>query len=440
LVPKFKADIKKLRDGLSAYGSGFKQVLEKVKSGEVKTTQEANTAIGVYKENIHGMEKLTVQIADDFDKMMASGLVEANEIETKLITSIVAISVIAFILTILIVIATLRGILKPLGQMLDMVTDMAKGEGDLTRRLDTSANDELAEISGMFNLFIEKLHGNISQISETSQQVAATSTQLHATAEQIATGAEEVAAQTATVATAGEEMTATSSEISQSCQYASEGSQQANQAALAGVQAVKETIAVMGSIADKVKSSAATVGGLGSRSDQIGEIVGTIEDIADQTNLLALNAAIEAARAGEQGRGFAVVADEVRALADRTTKATKEISEMIKAIQSETRSAVAAMEEGVLEVAKGSEKAAKSGEALEQILDKIGAVSSQITQVATAAEEQTATTSEISNNMHMITEVVQTSSRGASETAVAASELSRESDQLQRLVSQFKLN
>jgi methyl-accepting chemotaxis protein len=196
----------------------------------------------------------------------------------------------------------------------------------------------------------------------------------------------------------------------------------------------------MNSIALRVKSSAKAVESLGSRSDQIGEIVGTIEDIADQTNLLALNAAIEAARAGEQGRGFAVVADEVRALAERTTRATKEISGMIKAIQHETKSAVIAMEEGVSEVAKGSDKAADSGRALEQILQQINDVNGQIHQVATAAEEQTATTSEISNNMMQITDVVAQTSRGAQESAAAANQLSVLAEDLKRIVSQFKID
>jgi methyl-accepting chemotaxis protein len=188
-----------------------------------------------------------------------------------------------------------------------------------------------------------------------------------------------------------------------------------------------------------VKESAKTVGSLGSRSDQIGAIIGTIEDIADQTNLLALNAAIEAARAGEQGRGFAVVADEVRALAERTTRATREIGEMIKAIQNETRGAVTAMEMGVHQVESGTEEAAKSGQALQEILQQVNDVAMQVNQIATAAEEQTATTREISRNMQQITEVVQQTSQGAQDSATAASRLSGNAEELQKLVQHFKL-
>jgi methyl-accepting chemotaxis protein len=333
----------------------------------------------------------------------------------------------------------LRTIMKPVDALRVMLMDISQGEGDLTKRLDDTTKDELAEICKYFNLFIEKLRNIISNISQTSSQVAAASSQLHSTADRIATGSEEVAAQAGTVATAGEEMSATSGDIAQNCQRAAEGAQRASKAASDGALVVERTVAVMGQIAEKVQESAKTVESLGARSDQIGAIIGTIEDIADQTNLLALNAAIEAARAGEQGRGFAVVADEVRALAERTTRATKEIGEMIKAIQRETKGAVTAMEQGVIQVETGTVEAARSGEALRDILSQVNDVAMQVNQIATAAEEQTATTSEISNNMMQITEVVQQTSQGAHESAKAAAQLSGNAEELQRLVHQFKL-
>ncbi|MDD2855096.1 MAG: HAMP domain-containing methyl-accepting chemotaxis protein [Desulfuromonadaceae bacterium] len=333
----------------------------------------------------------------------------------------------------------MRTIMKPVDALRMMLMDISQGEGDLTKRLDDTTKDELADVSKYFNLFIEKLRNMISQIASTSSQVASASTQLHATAERIATSAEEVAAQAGTVATAGEEMSATSGDIAQSCQMAAEGAQSASQSAQNGAAVVERTVVVMGQIAEKVQETARTVESLGQRSDQIGAIIGTIEDIADQTNLLALNAAIEAARAGEQGRGFAVVADEVRALAERTTRATREIGEMIKAIQHETRGAVAAMEQGVHQVETGTEEAQKSGQALQEILQQVNDVAMQINQVATAAEEQTATTSEISNNMMQITDVVQQTSQGAHESATAAAQLNGNAEELQRLVRQFRL-
>jgi methyl-accepting chemotaxis protein len=318
-------------------------------------------------------------------------------------------------------------------------TSHAMAQGDLTQRANLTTGDELGSIAKAFDAMAISFTDIVRRVSETSTQVAAASTQLQATAEHIATGAEEVAAQASTVATAGEEMSATSNDIARNCQMAAEGANGASQAASDGAAVVERTVAVMGEIAAKVQETAKTVENLGVRSDQIGAIIGTIEEIADQTNLLALNAAIEAARAGEQGRGFAVVADEVRALAERTTRATKEIGEMIKAIQRETKGAVTAMEQGVQQVETGTEEAAKSGQALQDILAQVNDVAMQVSQIATAAEEQTATTSEISSNMMQITEVVQTTSQGAHESATAAAQLSGNAEELQRLVRQFKL-
>jgi methyl-accepting chemotaxis protein len=246
-------------------------------------------------------------------------------------------------------------------------------------------------------------------------------------------------AQTGTIATASEEMAATSDGIAQNCTTAAESSKQGNLLVAEGVSVVQETVAGMHRISERVKATAASLGSLGSRSDQIGEIVGTIEDIADQTNLLALNAAIEAARAGEQGRGFAVVADEVRALAERTTKATKEIAHMIKSIQSETADAVKSMGEGVNEVERGSGDAARSGDALSQILTQISSISMEVNQIATAAEEQTATTMEITNNITAISEVVTMSASCSHDSASAAKELLARAEELHHLVDRFTL-
>jgi methyl-accepting chemotaxis protein len=279
----------------------------------------------------------------------------------------------------------------------------------------------------------------LSRVMTSAHEVGTSAGQVSSTAERIAIGADEIAGQTITVSTAGEEMSATSGDIAHNCLMAAEGAQRAAQTARNGAGVVEATIAVMGQIAGKVQESAKTVESLGARSDQIGEIIGTIEDIADQTNLLALNAAIEAARAGEQGRGFAVVADEVRALAERTTRATREIDLMIKAIQGETRGAVAAMEQGVHQVQSGTKEAAKSGDALRDILDQINAVAMQVNQIATAAEEQTATTHEISSNMQHITGVVRQTAAGAHESATAAAHLHGNAEELQKLVRQFKV-
>jgi methyl-accepting chemotaxis protein len=307
--------------------------------------------------------------------------------------------------------------------------------GDLTVQL---ASGKTGVYEAMRRM-VDELRQVVTQVGKTSGEVAGASIELRATAANIATGTEEVAAQAGTVAVAGEEMSATSQDIAQSCHRAAVGARQAADAARQGVAVVEKTVATMDQISGQVKEAAKTVEVLGEHSDKIGEITNTIEDIADQTNLLALNAAIEAARAGDQGRGFAVVADEVRALAARTSQATHEIAAMVKAVQKETLAAVKAMEQGVSQVEAGTADASKSGDALREILKQIMAVDAQVEQIATAAEEQTATTSEISSNMHQITDVVQQTSQGAAETAIAATSLSGNAEELQRLMQQFKL-
>jgi methyl-accepting chemotaxis protein len=215
--------------------------------------------------------------------------------------------------------------------------------------------------------------------------------------------------------------------------------EEASETAREGGAIVEDTLSRMRSIADSVRETAHKVQELGARSDQIGKIVGVIDDIADQTNLLALNAAIEAARAGEQGRGFAVVADEVRKLAERTTKATKEIAEMIEAVQGETRTAVEKMRSGTVQVEAGVEMTSKAGSSLNDIIDQAEHVGEMVTHIATAATEQSSATEPVNANMDQINRLASESADGAQQSAKACEQLSSLALELQSIVGRFTL-
>ena len=431
--PEEKKLLQAILAKLAVYGKNQSDLIDMLVADPNAATMYMATADDVYQEihkSFDGLLALEERLSStQYEGSLAS--FESTDLE------VVAVLGLAIVLS-LGLSFFLRGIiLAPVRRTVAAIQCVAAG--DFTRRIDIDSRDEIGDMAGDFNRLVERLSETLREVKDTSGRVAAAANQLHSNSQQMANGAEHVAAQAATAATAGEEMAATSQDIAQNCHIAANRGDEANLSARAGASVVEETVQGMQRIATRVQSSARTVEALGERSNQIGEIIGTIEDIADQTNLLALNAAIEAARAGEQGRGFAVVADEVRALAERTTKATKEIGMMIKSIQQETRNAVGAMEEGVREVETGSARAERSGQALREILGKIGEVTEQVNQIAIAAEEQTATTGEISQNMQQITQVVHETARGAQDSAAAASELSGLSGELQRLVGQFKL-
>lgn len=349
----------------------------------------------------------------------------------------VVVMVIAVILSLLVSIFMTKLILRPINKTIEVIEDIS--QGDLTKRIDIMAADEIGEMSRHFNTFVDKLHGAITEVSRSSSDVSSAATTLDIAAEQMAAGVEQAATQVNSVATASEEMSTTSSEIAQNCVMVARSSEKANASAVTGEGIIRETISVMTRINDRVKQSAGIIKSLGARSEQIGEVVGLINEIADQTNLLALNAAIEAARAGEHGRGFAVVADEVRKLAERTTGATRGIGETIEAMQSETKNAVASMKEGENEVEQGTKEASKSGDALKDILKQVNTVTTEINQIAVASEEQTATTNEIATNIQQISGVMQDTAKRIQENAGAVAQLAGLSKELQNLVGQFRV-
>jgi len=314
-------------------------------------------------------------------------------------------------------------------------------KGDLTVHvISEKADDDIGKLFNGFNTAVENIKKMIIHISEAIEATASAIAEITSSSEQMATGAQEQSAQASEVADAIKQMSKTILETTQNAGVAAHTAKDAGVIANEGGSVVNETVSRMNRIADVVSEAAVAVKELGKNSDQIGKIIQVIDDIADQTNLLALNAAIEAARAGEQGRGFAVVADEVRKLAERTTKATKEIACMIKQIQKVTGGVILSIQQGADEVEKGKELAAKSGASMEDVVNSTDKVVDIVNQVATASEEQASVSEHISKNIESISEVTHQSAAGVQQIAKASEDLNRLTENLQGLISRFKID
>jgi methyl-accepting chemotaxis protein len=312
-------------------------------------------------------------------------------------------------------------------------------QGNLTVSLSEHEQGSIQRLFLGFNETVRNMHQLVESVVQSVSDTVSAATQISAVTEEVSAGLREQAGQTTEVAVGIEQMAAT---IGQNTQQANQASHEANDTRLnaeRGGEIVRQTIHGMNTVARVVMESAQTIEALGKSSEQIGAVIQTIEEIADQTNLLALNAAIEAARAGEQGRGFAVVADEVRKLAERTTKATKEIAQTIQRIQSETSVAVSAMELGRTEVEEGKRSATKAVEALEQIIRHTAQVSDNVMQLAAAGEEQAQARTEMAERMDHIRVVTQQSSASVSDVAQTAGRLSTAAEELRSITQQFTL-
>ncbi|ABV39065.1 methyl-accepting chemotaxis sensory transducer [Shewanella sediminis HAW-EB3] len=351
---------------------------------------------------------------------------------------LIAITLVSFFLGGVILFLVARMILSSVKTLNQSVNNIEKNS-DLTQRIECSSKDELGELSRSFNLMLDKFQASINSVSDTSQQLADSAQGMAQVTSETASSVQTQQHELDMVATAMNEMTATVVEVAKNANDAADAAVETDNQSKEGLQVVTNTVDMIVGLAAEIESAAEVILDLEKDSNQIGSILDVIKGIAEQTNLLALNAAIEAARAGEQGRGFAVVADEVRTLASRTQASTEEIQKMIEKLQGGAKVAVSVMADSRKYVDDSVSNAKSAGEALQMITQSIGKITDMNTQIATAAEEQSAVSEEINANIVNINHAAEEAAQGANSTSSESERLAEMAKQLELLVQQFKI-
>ncbi|GLS28098.1 methyl-accepting chemotaxis protein [Marinibactrum halimedae] len=330
-------------------------------------------------------------------------------------------------------------ITRSLEDIIGSLKDIAQGEGDLTRRIQQNSSDELGDLVHWFNVFVEKLHGTIGGVVEVIQPLSGVSQDLKDVSTETARASSEQSQSSATVSSAMSDMLASVNDVAQHAGSAAQAATDADNEAQEGKQIVRNTVKSIDDLAAEVERAAEVIVKLESDTESVGGILDVIKGIAEQTNLLALNAAIEAARAGEQGRGFAVVADEVRTLASRTQESTHEIQKVIEQLQSAAQSAVQVMSQGKEQARVSVDQAGATGNSLEAITSKVASISDMNMQIAGATEEQQRLANSIQSNVNSMRDSSQLAERSTEKVSALSSDLQGLASRLQHVAAQFKV-
>lgn len=361
-----------------------------------------------------------------------------NSLEDAVIGSI-STSLVALALIVLLALIVVRSIISPLKSAVSAMNDIASGDGDLTRRLDVSGKDELGQLATAFNSFADQVHGLVERVlssTRTLNEATADLNQVMAEAEQ---GVERQKSESDQVATAMNEMTAAAQEVASNASEASTAADHANGQVCDAQGLVHQATEVIGGLSEQVGEGVRVIEQLGADSRRIDSVLEVIREIADQTNLLALNAAIEAARAGEAGRGFAVVADEVRTLARRTQQSTQEIQDMIERLQSGAGNAVKLIG-SISERSEATvEETRQVNEALQRIGQAVATITDMNTQIASAAEEQTSVSETINQNVHEIVAITEQTAQGTRRAGDATQRLRDLASEMSDQVSRYRV-
>jgi methyl-accepting chemotaxis protein len=384
----------------------------------------------------------TDQMGEQLNKLIAINAADAKQANedagqnySSAITGAIVVSVAAALLTVLLAWLLTRSIVAPLRKAVEVAETIAGG--NLTKTIEDDGKDEPARLLNALSTMQGNLRQTIQHIAGSATQLASAAEELSAVTEEASKGLQQQNNEIDQAATAVNEMTAAVEEVARNAVSTSEASTQSNQAAREGRDRVVETVGAIQTMTQDVQTTAAMIEGLATQGRDIGKVLDVIRAIAEQTNLLALNAAIEAARAGEAGRGFAVVADEVRALAHRTAQSTQEIEKMVAGIQNGTGEAVQSMQQSNQRTQDTLEMARAAGVALEQITQSISLINERNLVIASASEEQAQVSREVDRNLVNIRDLATQSAAGANQTSAASHELSRLAVDLNGMVARF---